>query len=279
MFRKNRDRKVVDALLAQKDFDFLRDHQKLSDEWDYDVRNRFMEYVKRIKEDKDFNAIRVDEEDVAYTTFRQIRHALNEHRRFPGISEKQLLTTLQDQIVFEVEVNTNLIKHINDEVRSYDLHYSNIRTTVCTFLLTAALGTFALVANGKSTTESIRLFMLIPLIFVWTSFFFGAYFLKLTAACHKFQNLIEATNSATSPADTIAFPSNLAEPRRKIRVIHSTLKTFYWRYWDPPQKMLLIVTVLVSIISIALMIFPEIVKSKAMYGMPLPPWEWWEITQ
>lgn len=90
----------------------------------------------------------------------------------------------------------DLLTTFYEESRTYDLHFSNIRTTLATFFLTLGFGTAGFLHDKyrSQIPESPELqfeLLCIPLFFFFIAFFLSGIFHGFTRACHRYQLSLE----------------------------------------------------------------------------------------
>jgi len=85
-------------------------------------------------------------------------------------------------------------RNIYEEVRTYDLHYSNIRTTVSTFLLTTALTLGAYLIGEKQ----FLLGLVFPTMVLIVSILNNKFFVYVMGVCAKKAGNLEALIEALS---------------------------------------------------------------------------------
>jgi hypothetical protein len=90
----------------------------------------------------------------------------------------------------------NSAKMVYEQVKNYDLHYSNIRTTVSTFLLTTALGLGSYLIGKGSEYYLLGLFM--PIAFLSISILNNLFFVYVMGKCAKKAGQLEILISALS---------------------------------------------------------------------------------
>lgn len=130
----------------------------------------------------------------------------------------------------DVSVSLDLVKWIYSEVRSYDTHYSTVRTGVSTFLI----GVMFLVTTRVSTahpgtivvvTHDYNLILIILLLNIFM-IYANLHFQCLTTACGLYQRDIEGRLRAAALANStvaISLPSAAVEARAHIqRVFRET---------------------------------------------------------
>lgn len=137
------------------------------------------------------------------------------------------------------------LSDIYKEVSKYDVHYSTVRTTVTTFLVSVSYS-LGLLLWKENLKEAALIFPVILLIF---AILLSTYFQRLTNSCRKIQ--VELENGIASPQKSKTLPTT---PPHKFRQrleeeFHKT-KVFHW---DLPNIALVVLTVLyfIGVIHIA----------------------------
>jgi hypothetical protein len=112
--------------------------------------------------------------------------------------QNRALTYVGNIMNEEVENNKllNSAKMVYEQVKNYDLHYSNIRTTVSTFLLTTALGLGSYLIGQGSDYYILGLFM--PTAFLCISILNNLFFVYVMGKCAKKAGELELLISALS---------------------------------------------------------------------------------
>jgi hypothetical protein len=88
-------------------------------------------------------------------------------------------------------------------VTDYDLHYSTVRMSLVTFLITFAFGLAAFLLKDSHGHLALILGIGIPGVFLFIAGFLSAHFQCLTAACEMIQKELE---QETNPVARTAFP-------------------------------------------------------------------------
>jgi hypothetical protein len=148
-----------------------------------------------------------------------------------------------------------VILQMYDQVREYDIHYSNVRTTLSTFSLTAVFGLDAWIFSQtyEKTTAPDKFLIgagiLVPAVLLCLALFISAHFQRLTRACEKYQNELEKMlGQSLSGRNIPLFRTWVREKISKNRDEENKIE-FCWFWSDRPQITLtafLIIQILAS---------------------------------
>jgi len=108
----------------------------------------------------------------------------------------------------------DLLATYYEDARSYDLHYSNVRTTLGTFFLTVGFGSANFLYDKyrltiASSLEQQDQLLYVPLFFIGIAFMLSATFHRLTRACHGFQHSLGDAVTGTGESPNVKLPNPL----------------------------------------------------------------------